>query len=112
LTGETRGEKISRKVREVLGRDTLLDKAHARVDEAASYYHSLSSPTDIKNSVLESVSNLGDKIAAAASPVHGEKSKLTKAKEVLFGDAKDNKIEAANKMLQEAIKKLEEAKNL
>lgn len=133
FTGETRSERIARKVRETLGRDTMLDKAHAKVDEAAQYYHSLSSvaslvgkANDMKNSVAGGAANLAAGVAktAAATAAKGvydsvtgasdeaPKSRFTQVKEALLGDPKDNKIAAAEKLLQDAVAKLEQAKKL
>lgn len=124
FTGETRAERIARKVRETLGRDTMLDKAHARVDEAAQYYHSLSSASNLygkagemKDSIVDGASNIASNIQDKISSVAGagepaQKSRFTQVKEAVFGDPKDNKIEAANKLLQDAIAKLEQAKKM
>lgn len=133
FTGETRSERIARKVREALGRDTMLDKAHAKVDEAAQYYHSLSSvaslaskANDMKNSVMGGAASVASNIAssAASSTAKGiydsvtgasadaPKSRFTQVKEAILGDPKDNKIAAAEKLLQDAVAKLEQAKKM
>jgi hypothetical protein len=115
FTGETRAERIARKLREALGRDTMLDKAHAKVDEAANYYHSLSSASsiaskagDMKDSIIQGASSIASSMASSGEAA--EKSRLTQVKETIFGDPKDNKIQQANKLLQDAMAKLEQAK--
>lgn len=125
FTGETRSERVARKVREALGRDTMVDKAHAKVDEAASYYHSLSSAaslvekaSDFKDSVVDGAQNIassvGETISETVSGANSgaTKSRLSTVKDAVFGNAKDNKIKAAESLLQDAIKKLEQAKKM
>jgi len=118
---ETLSERAARKVREALGRDTLVDKAHARVEEAREYLKSLNAEAlknkagEIKESVAEKASDLKESIASKL-PGGGEepvqKGKFQKMKEAVFGNPKDNKIEAAQKQLEDALRKLEQAKTM